>query len=232
MLGQVLLLVGRYAEARDATARGAELLPENHPWRQSASWQVQRCERLVKLLGRLPRLLKGEEKPADNAERLDFAQVAYDHKKYVAATRLWTEAMEDDPKLADNRQTQHRYNAACAAALAAAGQGKDEPALDEKALAKLRRQALDWLKAERTTWQNLLESGPPQHFPVWNHEISTRCPDHPCGALRAPGRRAGPDSRRRRQGGTLVAGVSRRGGVWRQGVWRPRRRGLRSHQPQ
>ena len=27
---------------------------------------------------------------------------------------------------------------------------------------KLRRQALDWLRAELTTWEKLLESGPPQ----------------------------------------------------------------------
>ena len=42
----------------------------------------------------------------------------------------------------------HRYNAACAAALAASGQGKDDPPPDDAAKAKLRQQARDWLKAE------------------------------------------------------------------------------------
>ncbi len=71
-----------------------------------------------------------------------------------------------DPKLGDDRQAWHRYNAACAAALAAAGQGKDEPPPDDAAKAKLRGQALDWLKAELTAWGKLLESGPPQARPA------------------------------------------------------------------
>ncbi len=104
------------------------------------------------LAQRLPALLRDEDKPADNAERLDFAQVAYDQKKFAFATRLWAEALANDPKLAEEPLSQHRYNAARAAALAAAGQGKDEPPLDDAAKAKLRGQALDWLKAELTFW--------------------------------------------------------------------------------
>ena len=45
--------------------------------------------------------------------------------------------LEADPKLVDDRQAQHRYNAACAAALASSGQGKEEPALDEAARDRL-----------------------------------------------------------------------------------------------
>ena len=114
----------------------------------------------------LPAILRGEDKPNDNAERLAFAQMAYDRKHFAAAARLWAEALASDPKLGDDRQTQHRYNAACAAALAAAGQGKDEPPPDDAAKAKLRQQALDWLKAELAAWTKLLESGPPQARPA------------------------------------------------------------------
>ena len=67
-----------------------------------------------------------------------------------------------NPSSATIAGTQHRYNAACAAALAAAGQGKAEPPPDDAAKARLRQQALDWLKAELATWTKLLESGPPQ----------------------------------------------------------------------
>jgi eukaryotic-like serine/threonine-protein kinase len=76
------------------------------------------------------------------------AQVAYDHKRFAAAARLWAEALATDPKLADGRHSQHRYNAARAAALAAAGQGQDQPPLDDATKAKLRGHALDWLKVE------------------------------------------------------------------------------------
>ncbi len=53
-------------------------------------------------------------------------------------------------------------DAAAHSALAAAGQGKDEARLDDAAKALLRCQALDYLKAEQTAWNKLLESGSPQ----------------------------------------------------------------------
>jgi serine/threonine-protein kinase len=59
-------------------------------------------------------------------------------------------------------QAQHRYNAACAAALAGCGQGKDDPPLDEAGKAHWRKQALDWLKADLAVWSKVSETGPPQ----------------------------------------------------------------------
>ncbi len=120
------------------------------------------AELMELLKDRLPALLREEDRPADNAERLALAQFAFDHKEFVFATRLWAEALASDPKLGDDRQAQHRYNAARAAVLAAAGQAKDEPPPDDAAKAKLRRQALDWLKAELAARGKLVESGPPQ----------------------------------------------------------------------
>ncbi len=98
-------------------------------------------------------------KPADNAERVAIADVAYAVKQFAVAARLWAEALETDPKLGDDRQGLHRYGAARAAALAAAGQGKDESPLDDAAKVKLRGQALDWLKAELSAWTKVRESG-------------------------------------------------------------------------
>lgn len=109
----------------------------------------------------------GAEKPRDNAERLAFARTAYDLKLFAAATRLWSEALASDPKLGDERQQEPlRYLAACAAAMAGAGRGKDVPPPDDAARTRLRSQALDWLKAELSAWTKLLESGPPQARPA------------------------------------------------------------------
>jgi tetratricopeptide (TPR) repeat protein len=47
-------------------------------------------------------------------------------------------------------------------ALAAGGKGKAEPPLDDATKARLRRQALIWLKAELAASAKLIESGPPQ----------------------------------------------------------------------
>jgi eukaryotic-like serine/threonine-protein kinase len=103
--------------------------------------------------------------PANNTERTELAEIASDLRQFGVATWLWGLALEGDPKLGDDRQAQHRYNAARAAALAAAGQGNDEPPLDEVAKAKLRGQSLGWLRAELTTWAKLLESDPTETRP-------------------------------------------------------------------
>jgi WD40 repeat protein len=99
------------------------------------------------------------DKPADNAERLTLAQIAFEHKQFTAATRLWAEALEIDSKVGGNRRAQYRYKAARAAVLAAAGHDTNEPPLDDAAKARLRRQALDWLKAELAAWSKRLEPG-------------------------------------------------------------------------
>ncbi len=63
-------------------------------------------------------MVRGEA-PKDNAERLQLAYRAHEKTLYAASARLYAEVLEADPKLAGDRQAQHRYNAACAAALAA-----------------------------------------------------------------------------------------------------------------
>jgi eukaryotic-like serine/threonine-protein kinase len=160
--GVALRAQGKLEEALASFRRAGELASPGSPIAQSISKEITRVEKQIALSGRLPAILRGDDKPADNPERLAFAQLCYDQGLYTAAARLWAEALAGDPKLGDDRQAQHRYNAACAAALAAAGQGKAEPPPDDAAKARLRQQALDWLKAELATWTKLLESGPPQ----------------------------------------------------------------------
>ncbi len=103
---------------------------------------------------------------AGAADRIAIIDHVYDQQQFAFATRLWAEALASDLKLRDDRQTQPRYKAARAAALAASGQGKDEPPLDDAAKAKLRGQALAWLKAELTAWTEFLDSDPPLAGPA------------------------------------------------------------------
>jgi tetratricopeptide (TPR) repeat protein len=161
-LGQALLQQGRYAEAKDASARALALLPEKHPLRARVSRQVQDCERLLKLEERLPRLLRGEDQAGSARECLDLMRMCQAKRLHAAAARFAAEAFAADPKLASNPPPGLRYNAACSAALAAAGQGEDAAKLEDAARAKLRGQALDWLKADVSAWGQLLDSGPPQ----------------------------------------------------------------------
>jgi eukaryotic-like serine/threonine-protein kinase len=117
---------------------------------------------LLALSRRLPVILRGEENPRDSTERLTLAQMAYDRAHFTAAARLWAESFQMQPKLADDMQLQNRYNAACAAALAGSGQGKDDPPLDEAAKARWRRQAIEWLNADLVFWTKQVEKGPQQ----------------------------------------------------------------------
>jgi hypothetical protein len=114
---------------------------------------------------RLTAIITGDQQHKDEAERLALAQRAYDKALHAAAARLWGEALEANPKLGEDRQAGHRYNAACAAVLAGCGKGQDDRPPAEAAQVKLRRQALGWLNAELATCSKLLESGPPQAGP-------------------------------------------------------------------
>lgn len=117
--------------------------------------------RLKKLRERLRAVLGGEF-PKDHQQCIALAREGYRVGMYAASARLWREAIESEPNLAADRQTQHRYNAACAAALAAAGTGKDEPPLDDASKSMLREQAREWLQEELDVWTKLIDSATPE----------------------------------------------------------------------
>jgi eukaryotic-like serine/threonine-protein kinase len=148
----LIIANGRLGRHDDAAAAERELneLKSNDP-------------RFVAIDARLAAVIRGEA-PKDNAERLSLAQRAHDKAQHAAAARLLGEALEMDPKLADDRRAQHRYNAACDAAMAADGKGT--PPLDEVAKAKLRDQARSWLEAENNAWARVFENGPDQARPT------------------------------------------------------------------
>jgi len=117
--------------------------------------------REIMLADRLPAILKGDDHPRDNAERLQIAALCYRKALNFASARLYAEALSIEPKLADDLAGSHRYNAACAAALAGCGRGKDEPSPDEAAKAKMRKQAIEWLKADLDARSKPLKDGKP-----------------------------------------------------------------------
>jgi tetratricopeptide (TPR) repeat protein len=102
---------------------------------------------------RLAAIIAGKPRPTDQAELLKLAQRAHEKALHATATGFWAEALATDPKLGDDRKAQHRYYAASDAARAAGGKGRDDPKPDDDARAKLRAQALGWLKAELSAWK-------------------------------------------------------------------------------
>jgi tetratricopeptide (TPR) repeat protein len=165
-LGNNLLCQGKVDEAI-AAYRRAQVLPRVKVSSDETDWYSRRLadgERLAALRPRLPALLRGDDRPRDNQERLDIAWLCMVRQLYAASTRLHAEALEADPTLADSlaaRQDRWRwyvYRGARAAALAGCGQGEDAPP-DDAARARLRAQALGWLKSELVAWSKLLDSG-------------------------------------------------------------------------
>jgi len=109
---------------------------------------VQQGELLLALDKKLPAILQGDAQPANFQERFALAWLCDTCKRrYAAAARYYAESFADDPRVV-NFGTSYRYRAACAAVLAAAGQGEDAKALPDKTVVGLRHQALRWLRAD------------------------------------------------------------------------------------
>jgi hypothetical protein len=98
---------------------------------------------------------------------LDWVWVVFAHQgRYATAARWFAEAFRADPSLLSGLPTRCRYSAACAAARAGCGPGRDTAELDEETRAAFRRQALDWLRAELKARHRLLEQEPEKAGPT------------------------------------------------------------------
>jgi tetratricopeptide (TPR) repeat protein len=116
----------------------------------AARANLQPAQRMRELLPRLAGVLASKDKPQSLAEACEFAELCAQpfQKRYGDAVRIYAEAFTADPKLAEDLRAGHRYNAACCAALAGCGKGKDADKHDDKERARLRGQALEWLRAD------------------------------------------------------------------------------------
>lgn len=157
-LGLTLEKKGEFAAALVSLRHGHELGSKFPRWPYpSAAW-IRACERHLELDGRLPAVLHGERTPASPAERLEFAELCALKQLSAAGARFYQEVFADKPELAHNFEAGHRYNAACAAALAGSGRGQDAASLDEGKRVAWRRQALEWLSADLSHWAEQAES--------------------------------------------------------------------------
>ncbi len=155
-LTRVLLAQGQYPPAGDAARRAIALLPAADPLRPQAEALLQQA-----LLGeRLDAVLRGEQHPASAAEGVAFGELCFARQRYADAVRLFAGAFAADPKLAADLRSKHRYNAACYAALAGCGKGEGAPGPEGPERAKLRAQALVWLRADLALRARQLSAGP------------------------------------------------------------------------
>jgi tetratricopeptide (TPR) repeat protein/serine/threonine protein kinase len=139
-LGRALAYQGHVQEALPWLRKGHELGSKRPGWVYPSKEWVDTAERQAELEDRLDRVLSGERTPRDAAERIEFAQLLYAKSRHAESARMWAEAFAEDPSLAEDLAKSHRYDAACSAALAAAGGEEDA--------AECRGWALEWLRAD------------------------------------------------------------------------------------
>ena len=143
--------------------------------------KLELCERMLALDARLPALLQGKERPAA-AEQLELAHLCQEYGRPHAAAGLYAAAFAARPALADDLDERPPLQRRLRRRPAAADLGPDGARLGETERASLRRQALDWLRAD-LAWGQIAArrqvGGPPFATggpkPTWR-AYGTRCP--------------------------------------------------------
>jgi tetratricopeptide (TPR) repeat protein len=153
-LGKALRWQGQWTEAERAY-RAAIAAGDHSP---AVAATVPQLQLAAKLHPMLLAYLAGDLRPAGNDERLALAAVCRFECLHASAARFYADAFDADPGLADDLDAFHRDHAACSAARAAAGEGCDAPR-DDADKARLRGQALVWLKADLARWGERLAGG-------------------------------------------------------------------------
>jgi tetratricopeptide (TPR) repeat protein len=151
-LAAELTSAGQLEEAMDEFQRALDLEPPDSTLAVEVARRLGDVQRRVTLAERLPRVLRGDEQPDGADDWLELAAYASGRRLHAGATRLYEGAMAAEPELFDPLQSDHRYQAACAAALAGSGAGLDQPAPTVADRDRLRARAREWLGADLAVW--------------------------------------------------------------------------------
>src|SRR5262249_1943963 len=119
ILGILLQDKGQVDEAIACFRKALALDPKD----ANARGHLAKAERLAAARDKFAAFQNGTYTPATPSERLDLVEWRRVKKLHHTAAGLYAAAFAADPRLADDLKAAHRYNAACHAALAAAGQG-------------------------------------------------------------------------------------------------------------
>jgi serine/threonine protein kinase/Flp pilus assembly protein TadD len=175
-LGLALLQKGQLDQALASLRRGHERGSKIAGWPFAASlhprdWLLM-CEQLVSVADQLPDFLDGKKRPVNAMQGLAVAYLCEAHlhqpgnkKRYAAVARCYADAFTAEPASIRDEPHPFRYNAACLAALAGCGKGEDAKSLSDKERARLRQQALEWLRAELAAWHRRFDREPPEARP-------------------------------------------------------------------
>ncbi|HLW66474.1 MAG TPA: tetratricopeptide repeat protein [Gemmataceae bacterium] len=172
VLGKTYLRQRRFSEAEDSFKRCLKFQSAGDSERVATEQWMTLARRFVELENVLPSVLSRRTKLTDTAECLLFIKLCQFKEMNAAAARICAIALADQPTLANDREKRLQYNAACFAALAAAGEGKDANKLTGQERAEFRKQALQWLRTDLALWSKQLESEPEEVGPEVQREMT------------------------------------------------------------
>src|SRR5262249_8704609 len=155
VLAMTLHRSGKTAEARKALAAGIvghDWSPANVSGQNDWIYHVLRREAEGLILPDLPDFLEGKHAPTDNDERLAMLGACQFLGRHRAAAHLYADAFAADPKLMDDPNARHRYNAARAAVQVGCGRGADANDAEDAEQTGWRKQGLKWLRADLAAW--------------------------------------------------------------------------------
>ncbi|MBN2491410.1 MAG: tetratricopeptide repeat protein [Planctomycetes bacterium] len=151
--GVALGICGNAAEAVEELKAALELAPESEDIRD----RLEEFRALATLEAKLPAILDGTESVSEPATLLRLASLCSSKNLHAASARFWKAALDANPQLGEDEG--HRYNAACAAALAGSGRGADTATLTADDRARWRLQAIAWLHLNLAAIQRRLAAG-------------------------------------------------------------------------
>jgi serine/threonine-protein kinase len=130
----------------------------------------------------LPAFLEGKYEPQDNDERLALLGVCQFKGLHATAAQLYTQCFAAEPWLVNDLKPGTRYLAARAAAQAGCGRGSDASGVNPTKQARLRTQALAWLRADLAARVRWLDSPSAAHreevrkaLTQWKEEPDLAC---------------------------------------------------------
>jgi serine/threonine-protein kinase len=186
-LGQLLQLRGDYIEALPHVRRGHELGSKLPGWKYNSAQWLRNAEELAEVERSLRKIQRNEAQPRNGKESLQLAKLCDRKRLYAVGARMYAAAFSMQPNLVEDPMSGHRFRAAVLATLAASGQGEDGGKLADPERAGLRKQAHEWLTADRGLWDKLAEKGEPRtvehvwvRMGVWQRDpslVSLRNPD-------------------------------------------------------
>jgi tetratricopeptide (TPR) repeat protein/S1-C subfamily serine protease len=137
--------VGDLKGARDALQKVLALTPNTAPGYRTVNKRLEQTEALLGLAQRVGEIEKGELKPKDFQEALQFGKLCRVTQHYTAALRLYDQALAGEPEAAKKRSPTDLAVLARTALLAAEATGSDPPPESDRP--KYRAKALAWLRS-------------------------------------------------------------------------------------